>query len=91
MCMIFLNYCIFLFLGELYYFDEDGEFNIVLTSKSSIQRILCHESKDICILVCKDLTVAYNKCHKNGSLTEVSKVSCNLYDYYYIIKQLNSQ
>lgn len=64
-----------LFLGELYYFDEDGEFNIVLMSKSIILKILCHESKDICILVCKDLTVAYYKCHKNGLLSEVSKVS----------------
>jgi len=62
-------------VGELYYFDEDGEFSIVLISKSIILRILCHESKDICILVCKDLTVAYYKCHKNGSLSEVSKVS----------------
>lgn len=62
-------------LGKLYYFDEDGEFNVVLVSKSIILRVLCHESKDICILVCKDLTVAYYKCHKNGSLTEVSKVS----------------
>ncbi|VVC28777.1 Six-bladed beta-propeller, TolB-like,WD40-repeat-containing domain,WD40 repeat, conserved site,WD40/YVTN [Cinara cedri] len=63
--------------GELYYFDEDGEFNVVFTSKSTILRILCHESKDICIVVCKDLTVAYYKCHKNGSITEVSKVKLN--------------
>ncbi|XP_025195129.1 LOW QUALITY PROTEIN: intraflagellar transport protein 140 homolog [Melanaphis sacchari] len=63
--------------GELYYFDEDGEFSIVLVPKSIILRILCHESKDVCILVCKDLTVAYYKCHKNGSLSEISKVKLN--------------
>jgi len=68
----------FFLVGELYYFDEDGEFSIVLISKSIILRILCHESKDICILVCKDLTVGYYKCHKNGSLSEVSKVSYDL-------------
>lgn len=68
-------YKTYICIGKLYYFDEDGESNVVLNSKSIILRILCHESKDICILVCKDLTVAYYKCHKNGSLTEVSKVS----------------
>lgn len=64
-----------MYIGHLYYFDEDGEFNEVFVSKSIILKILCHESKDICILVFKDLTVAYYKCHKNGTLTEVSKVS----------------
>jgi len=44
-------------------------------SKSIVLKILCHDSKDICILICKDLTIAYYKCHKNGSLTEVSKVN----------------
>ncbi|KAF0771516.1 Uncharacterized protein FWK35_00000315 [Aphis craccivora] len=64
-------------VSELYYFDEDGEFSIVLLPKSVIIRILCHDSKDVCILVCKDLTVAYYKCNKNGSLSEVSKVKLN--------------
>lgn len=75
-----------MFIGELYYFDEDGEFNIVLLSKSVILKILCHESKDICILVCKDLTITYYTCLKNGSLTEVSKVSYDLILLLYLIE-----
>ncbi|XP_050430289.1 intraflagellar transport protein 140 homolog isoform X2 [Adelges cooleyi] len=63
--------------GHLFYFNEDCEFKNVYTSNSPISKILCHDSKDICILACEDLTLGHYICHKDGSLVELSKVKLN--------------
>lgn len=65
---------IYFVLGDMYYIDEDGESNKVYSSNSSILKILCHESKDVCVIFCNDHTLSYQICHKDGSLSEVSKV-----------------
>ncbi|XP_050534466.1 intraflagellar transport protein 140 homolog isoform X2 [Daktulosphaira vitifoliae] len=63
--------------GHIYYIEENGELNKVYSSNSPILKILCHELKDICVIVCDDHTLSHQICHKDGSLTEVSKIKLN--------------